>query len=261
MRKKDLKGDLNLLQFPSHYAYVLKERKNDFPYHGVYCFCGWQGSGKTISAVRLIANILADYPDTYLITNVHLNFDFLNHIKKENVIDFERYYQLFMYYDKPTIFLIDEAHLLFNSLNSKQTDLNLFQVISQNRKCRRVFILTSQVFSRLEKVMREQINTVIACNTYFHYFTRCLVIGDFKKVGDDLVGKRQFCTWWSHDRNIHYKMYDTYQILDFSSESPFWNKQADDIKNNIIIFNGRKEVVSNDKVQKSNVIPVLSSLS
>lgn len=233
MRKQDIKGELNIFKFPSHAKYVLANKKKDFPYHGVYCFCGWQGSGKTISAVRLIANILNDYPDTYLVTNVDLNFEILKYIKQENVIKLQRYYQIFLNYDKPTIFLIDEAHLLFNSLNSRNTDIRMFQVISQNRKRRRVFILTSQVFNRLELVMREQINTVIACNTYFNYFTRCLVIGDFKKVGDDLVGKRLFAAWWSHDRKIHYDMYDTYQVIDFSPDSPFWNKAEFDKKEGI----------------------------
>ncbi len=228
MRKKDLKGDLNLSNFIPHELWYAKYKKNLFPYHGVYCFCGWQGSGKTISAVRLVSNIINDYPDTLIVTNIELNFDILTHFKPENVIPLQRYYQLFLNYGRPVIFLIDEAHLLFNSLKSKDTDLDLFQVISQNRKCQRVFILTSQVFNRLEKVMREQINTVINCNTYFNYFTRCLVIGKFRKVGDDLVGKRLFATWFSHDRNVHYKMYDTYQILDFSKDSPFWSKVLDD---------------------------------
>lgn len=233
MRKKDLKGEVKIFGILPHTKYILELKKHDFPYHGVYSFCGWQGSGKTLSAVRLVANILNDYPDTYLVTNIDLDFDILTHIKKDNVIKFQRYYQLFINYDKPTIFLIDEAHLLFNSLNSRNTDVRLFQVISQNRKRRRVFILTSQVFNRLELVMREQINTVINCNTYFNYLTRCCVYGKFKKVGEDLIGQRLFCKWYSHDRNKHYKMYNTYQVIDYSPESIFWNKAEEDKKEGI----------------------------
>lgn len=153
MRKKDLKGDVSIFEFPSHEKYLIEEKKKKFPYHGVYCFCGAQGSGKTLSAVRLVSNIYLDYKDVYLITNVTINTDILSHIPKENIIPFTRYYQLFMLYDKPVIFLIDEAHLLFNSLESKNADVNMFTVISQNRKRQRIFILTSQVFSRLQLVM------------------------------------------------------------------------------------------------------------
>ncbi len=228
MRRKDLKADVNLLQFPSHVKYLLEWKKTRFPYHGVYCFCGKQGSGKTITAVRLVSNIFLDWNDVYLVTNVTINFDILKHIKKENVIRFERYYQLFFNYDKPVIFLIDEAHILFNSLESKNADVNMFQVISQNRKQQRVFILTSQVFSRLQLVMREQINTIVDCHTYLHFLTHCVVYHDFEKQKDELVGKKEFGCFYSHKRKIHYEMYDTDQIIDFSKDSPFWTPVKED---------------------------------
>lgn len=233
MRRKDLKGEVNLFGLPSHLHYLREEKKKKFPYHGVYCFCGKQGSGKTISAVRLISNIYLDYKDVYLITNVSLNTDILKHIPKENIIPFERYYQLFLVYDKPVIFFIDEAHILFNSLESKNADVNMFQVISQNRKRQRVFILTSQVFSRLQLVMREQINTIITCNTYLGYLTHCVVYHDFEKQRDELVGKKEFGSFFTHKRKIHYQMYDTYQVIDFSRDSEFFTPKKEDIENGV----------------------------
>ncbi len=231
MRKKDLKGEVNLLRFPSHLRYLREWKKNRFPYHGVYCFCGRQGSGKTISAVRLISNIYLDYKDVYLVTNVNINTDILNHIPKENIIPFTRYYQLFFTYNKPVIFLIDEAHILFNSLESKNADLNMFQVISQNRKNQRIFILTSQVFSRLQLVMREQINTVITCSTWFQFITHLVVYSDFEKEKDELVGKRKFGAFFSHNKDVHYKMYNTDQVIDYSKDAPFWTPLKEDKEN------------------------------
>lgn len=228
MRRKDLKGEVNLLGYPSHLKYLIEQKKKMFPYHGVYCFCGKQGSGKTISAVRLISNIYLDYKNVYLITNVDINTNLLNHIPKENIIRFTRYYQLFFNYDKPVIFLIDEAHILFNSLESKNADVNMFQVISQNRKRQRVFILTSQVFSRLQLVMREQINTIVDCKTYLNYLTHCTVYHNFEKQRDELVGKKSFGAFFTHKRHLHYEMYNTFQVIDFSKESPFWNSEKMD---------------------------------
>lgn len=222
MRRKDLKGEFNLLGLPAHLKFIKEENKKKFPYHGVYCFCGKQGSGKTLSAVRLISNIYLDYKDVYLVTNVNINTDLLNHIPSENIIPFTRYYQLFFNYNKPVIFLIDEAHILFNSLESKNADVNMFQVISQNRKRQRVFILTSQVFSRLQLVMREQINTIVDCHTYLNYITHCVVYHDFEKQRDELVGKKEFGCFYTHKRKLHYEMYDTYQVIDFSKDSEFW---------------------------------------
>lgn len=231
MRRKDLKGEVNLLGIFSHEHWLKEQRKKTFPYHGVYCFEGKQGSSKTLSACRMISNIFLDYKDVYLITNVWLNLDLLSHIPKENMIPFTRYYQLFFIYNKPVIFFIDEAHLLFNSLESRNADVNMFAVISQNRKQKRVFILTSQVFSRLQLVMREQINTIIHCNTFFNYLSHCVVYHDFEKQRDELVGKREFGAWYTHKRNLHYKMYDTYQIIDYSKDSPFWTTRKVDDEN------------------------------
>lgn len=231
MRRKDLKGEVNLFNYPAHRKYLKEWKKTRFPYHGVYCFCGKQGSGKTISAVRMISNLYLDWKDVYLVTNVTINTDVLTHIPKENIIKFERYYQIFFNYDKPVIFLIDEAHILFNSLESKNTDVGMFQVISQNRKKQRVFILTSQVFSRLALVMREQINTIIPCNTYFHFLTHCVVYSDFEKQKDELVGKKEFGCFYTHNRKVHYEMYDTDQVIDFGKDSPFWTKIREDIEN------------------------------
>jgi len=228
LRRKDLKGEVNLFELPSHLKYLHEWNKTRFPYHGVYCFCGKQGSGKTISAVRLISNIFLDWNDVYLVTNVDINFDILKHISKENVIRFERYYQLFFNYDKPVIFLIDEAHILFNSLESKNADVNMFQVISQNRKQQRVFILTSQVFSRLQLVMREQINTIVDCKTYLKFLTHCVVYHDFEKQKDELVGKKEFGVFYSHKHKIHYEMYNTDQIIDFGKEGVFWTSLKED---------------------------------
>lgn len=228
MRKKDLKGEVSLIDYPGHLKYLRELKKKRFPYHGVYCFCGKQGSGKTLSAVRTISNIYLDYKDVYLVTNVNINTELLTHIPKENIIPFTRYYQLFFVYNKPTIFFIDEAHILFNSLESKNADVNMFQVISQNRKRQRVFILTSQVFSRLQLVMREQINTIIDCHTYFSFLTHCVVYHDFEKQRDELVGKKEFGAFFTHKKKLHYDMYDTYQVIDFSKDGPFWTPLAID---------------------------------
>lgn len=228
MRKKDVKGDVNFLDLPGHVRYLRELKKIRFPYHGVYCLCGVQGSSKTLTGVRIISNIFLDYKDIYLVTNVTLNTDILSHIPKENIIPFERYYQIFLVYDKPVIFFIDEAHLLFNSLESRNADVNMFSVISQNRKRQRVFVLTSQVFSRLQLVMREQINTIITCKTYFNFLSHCVVYHEFEKQRDELVGKKEFGAFYTHKRKIHYEMYNTYQVIDYSKDSEFWTSKEKD---------------------------------
>lgn len=244
MRKKDLKGDITLFDYPSHLVYLHNENKGKMPYFGVYCFAGEQGSGKTLNAVRLINNIYADYPNTLLVTNIKINLDVCTNIPEQNVIKFGRYYQLYEFEEEelPVIFLIDEAHILFNSLNSRNTDVNLFKLISQNRKRRRIFILTSQVFSRLEKFMREQINTIITSKTYLNFLTIGQVYSKIDPNKEELVATREFSFMFTHKKDLHYKMYDTRQVIDYSPDSEFWTIKKIDERNGIY------EYIHSDKV-------------
>ena len=66
------------------------------------------------------------------------------------------------------IFLIDEIQLLFNSLESKGMDVNLFETICQQRKQRVHIVGTTQVFGRLAKGFREQFKFVVECIAYIY---------------------------------------------------------------------------------------------
>ena len=70
------------------------------------------------------------------------------------------------------IYLIDEIHLEFNSLESKKMDSNIFTVVSQQRKQRKHIVGTSQVFSRIAKPFREQFRYAVACRTVL----RCIQV-------------------------------------------------------------------------------------
>lgn len=58
-----------------------------------------------------------------------------------------------------------------------------------------------------------------------------VVYHDFEKQKDELVGKKEFGAWYTHIRKIHYEMYDTYQVIDYSKDSSFWNKRKEDDEN------------------------------
>src|SRR5690606_17277532 len=70
------------------------------------------------------------------------------------------------------VYLIDEIHTYFNSLESKGIPPYIFTEISQQRKQRKLIIGTSQLFTRIAKPFREQCDTMISCNTWFGVFTR-----------------------------------------------------------------------------------------
>ncbi len=116
-------------------------------------FCGPQGSGKTLSAVNYVRDLTWVYPKVKLVTNVDIKG--LNPVVQvfeyngiESITSIENGYD-------GVIFLIDEIHLEFNSLESKNIPIEIMIEVSQQRKQRKHIVGTSQQFLRLAKPLRE----------------------------------------------------------------------------------------------------------
>lgn len=128
----------------------LKGKDGTFPYAGMWIFSGQQGSGKTLLMMHLVKQILDEYPDALIVSNISI-FG-VPCVPYTGVEDFEKYNNG----TKGTIFIIDEIHILFNALESKGMPLSTMQVWAQNRKNRRLILGTSQRFNRVAKGVREQ---------------------------------------------------------------------------------------------------------
>lgn len=142
----------------------LKSR-DPFPYAGMWLFTGSQGSGKTLLMMHLVKQIAEQYPDCDLVSNISI-YGLPTHVYN-GVEDFDKYNNGV----NGTIFIIDEIHTLFNSLESKGMPLSTMQVWCQNRKNRRLILGTSQRFSRISKGVREQ--------TTWHYDCKKGIAGLF----------------------------------------------------------------------------------
>ena len=66
------------------------------------------------------------------------------------------------------IFLLDEIHVLWNSLESKEIPISEMACFCQMRKDRRVILGTSQVYGRIAKPIREQLQYVVDCHNMFN---------------------------------------------------------------------------------------------
>lgn len=132
---------------------------------GLWIFCGAQSSGKTLSAVRTLKALLHDYPGAIVCTNLAVRG-----IDRE-IIPFTDYSQIITLSNGiyGIVFLIDEIHVLWNSLESKKIPIEEMAVFAQMRKDRRIILGTSQVYGRIAKPIREQIRYVIKCRNYFKY--------------------------------------------------------------------------------------------
>lgn len=159
--------------------------KNSSPYElkttGINIFCGPQGSGKTLSLCHYLKKILKDYPKAIVVTNIEFNFLIENEvIKYSGFEDFKIENGIF-----GVIYVLDEIHLILNSLESKGVPLSVIVELSQQRKQRKLILGTSQIYSRMAKPLREQIRNVIVCKNYFGLFQFNYLIDAFNTVEKD----------------------------------------------------------------------------
>lgn len=177
---------------------------------GILVFCGPQGSGKTLSAVKYVKRLAAQYPDMILCTNVEV----LDLPPVRAVIPYEGIHHFSEISNgyAGVVFLIDEIHLEFNSLESKQIDPAIMTEIAQQRKQRKHIVGTAQVFHRIAKPFREQFKYVVQCRNFFRFLQfNTIIDGTSAVVSDDgtvtaNIAARRF--WFHHPDD--YKSYDTF---------------------------------------------------
>lgn len=141
----------------------LRQNPDYFSPCGIWVFCGAQGSGKTLSAVKCLHALHKEYPKAIIVSNLSLS--------GLDVVPFTDYSQIVNLSNgmQGIIFLIDEIHVLWNSLESKNIPVSEMAVFAQMRKDRRLIIGTSQVYGRIAKPIREQLKYVIKCRSYLKY--------------------------------------------------------------------------------------------
>ncbi len=180
-----------------------------FDPEGLLIFCGPQGSGKTLSAVQYVQKILEEYSECIFCTNV----DIKGIPNPERVVPYDGIDSLLSLENgyKGVLYLIDEIHLEFNSLESKNISIEEMTEFAQQRKQRKHIVGTSQVFMRLAKPLREQIKNVVLCHNYWGYLqVNKLIDGttateENGKLQCDVLGRYI----WFHRPEL-YSCYDTY---------------------------------------------------
>lgn len=247
---KLFRGTLN----PSHVFDVLAFRRAFRAAHpeymdpdGILVFCGAQGQGKTLSAISYVLRLISRYPDVVVCSNVAIqdqpDFSFLT------VDDLEwgrvqqwlaeretgKRHVIFIPYDSyerlttvrngygGVVFLIDEMHLEFNSLESKQMDSSIFYTVSQQRKQRIHIVGTAQVFTRLAKPFREQFKYAVLCRCFFGVFqwNRLVDALNAKEVDGQVTAATVKNFFWFHTPKL-YESYDTLQVIRRTREE--WKK-------------------------------------
>ncbi len=180
-----------------------------FAPEGLLVFCGAQGEGKTLSAVQYVRELSWEYPKMILVTNVNIE----GLCPSVKVYEYDGIECLTKYENGyyGVVYLIDEIHLEFNSLESKNIPIEVMIEVSQQRKQRKHIVGTSQVFLRMAKPLREQIKNLVICKKLFGCIQyNKLIDGETiqEKDGKTVMEIRKK-SWWFHTPEL-YNSYDTY---------------------------------------------------
>ena len=153
-----------LVQVPRRYMLDFFQREEDF-FHprGIHMFCGEQGAGKTIACVEMMCRLQKQYPKAKVISNFAL--------ASEND-ELDDWHKLLDYTNghKGVIVGIDEIQNWFMSGTNKLPE-QMLEVATQNRKNNRILCCTAQVFTRVNKGLREQVSLVYNPHTFLGCFT------------------------------------------------------------------------------------------
>lgn len=173
---------------------------------GIWVFGGPQGSGKTLSGVQCVKKLLEDYPKAIICSNMEIKG-----LDRE-IIPFTDYSQLEQLDngEKGIVFFLDEIHVLWNSLESKEIPISEMACFCQMRKNRRVIIGTSQVYNRIAKPIREQLAYFIDCRNFFKLiqFNKIIDPSRGKDENGGVDGEVVKNVFWFHHPSL-YNSYDT----------------------------------------------------
>ena len=194
-----------------------RENPTYFYPDGIWVFCGAQGSGKTLSAVSCLSKMVERYPRARVISNMPLQ-------NIPTVIEpFEDYSQLSTESNgvEGIIFFLDEIHVLWNSLESKDIPITEMATFCQMRKDRRVIIGTSQVYGRIAKPIREQLKYLIDCHNFGGFFQYNDVCDptESTEIQGHIHPNLIYRSCWFHSPEL-YQMYETLNKIERVKRSP-----------------------------------------
>lgn len=207
--KEFLEGSLNpkhVFATIRHNILFARDNPDYFYPAGIWVFCGPQGSGKTLSAVQCLQKMCKKYPKAIVCSNVAVKGI------ENKVVQFTDYAQLKELDNgiEGIIFFLDELHILWNSLESKDIPISEMACFCQMRKNRRVIIGTSQVYSRIAKPIREQLQYAIDCKNFFGVLQMNTVLDPSESIEKNgvLEAKHIATKFWFHRPEL-YNSYDT----------------------------------------------------
>lgn len=223
------------IDLPKQYVDDLFARDPEFfKYQGMIIFEGRQGFGKTISMVECAMNMQEEYPLAKCITN-------LGYTKQENALTDWRMLLNYKNGIKGVIVCMDELQNWFSSNDSKNFPPEMLEVITQNRKNRRIILGTAQNFYLLSKAIRTQTTEVRRCATLLGCLT---IVRRFEPIldadGNVAEWKKRGMYFFVHNKKLR-DSYDTFLVIERLSRVGFKEEQCrvENVTKNYILTDKR----------------------
>lgn len=211
---------------------------------GIQAFYGEQGSGKTLTLIGFMHRIRQAYPKAIVVSNIvlkdmeaiHFNgrlstlqeklqqgFDttkvYIFYASKEEYAQVNQYVKNQKY---GVILITDEYQNYFSNQDSKNVPDWVIQQGAQNRKQRRIHLVTSQDYDQIVKATRRRGDIAFKCRTISLPFTHGGILTvywaftakllEFDSNGNQSPLKRRKMGWFFHSQKLR-DSYDTYQVV------------------------------------------------
>lgn len=213
-----------LVEVPRRYMLDMFQREPGYFYpRGIHMFCGEQGAGKTIAAVEMIIRLQKQYPMCKTITNFGLASENTELSDWRQLLDYTNGH-------KGVVVGIDEIQNWFMSGLNKLPE-QMLEVATQNRKNNRIICCTAQVFTRVNKGLREQVSMVYNPHTFLGCFT--IVIKRkpvFDSEGNVIDMKYRGMYSFVHSDELR-NAYDTYKVIHTLSKEGFKDTPVQSVTN------------------------------
>ncbi len=200
---------------------------------GIHMFCGEQGAGKTIAAVEMMLRLQKQYPMAKMITNFGVTTEDDELAKWQQLLEYTNGH-------KGVIVGIDEIQNWFMSGLNKLPE-GMLEVATQNRKNNRILCCTAQVFTRVNKGLREQVTMVYNPHTFMGCFTVVIMRKPkFDSEGNVLEMKYRGMYCFTHTDELR-ASYDTYKVIHTLAKEGFKESPAQSVTNVYVSAEGRRK--------------------
>ena len=198
---------------------------------GIYCYCGFQGNGKTYSCVEYVQD---NKENIFLFSNVHLkNINYIHFVGFKEMLNLRdsldwclcNNKDFFIFKgnkytlpkDKQIVFIYDE---IFSELQrGSKIDTDILDFITQMRKRGFILLTTAQIWSDIpitwRRLTRYQIDCTMHNKLGFNYLKKVFYDAEQMRWSND---DQEFIapiisTTITHTRKYIAECYDTYEVI------------------------------------------------